>query len=342
VEEMSFITIAEAYREESTVRNNIDKNKICTFGIKPLDDALVGMLKNDLIVIGGDAGCGKSELAISIAQHNARLGRKVMLYFLEGGHEEATARMKWRDMCQEYFKNYTSFNVPMDYRSWRMNLIEPEHLGFMVELESKVYNKYREMYADNLKLYEISGDFNMENFVSSQLDMANYTRFVEGIEGLKPWLNCDLIVIDHLQYFSLPNGEEEIASITAILREVKKLTQIHKVPVVLISHLRKKYRGRGIPDQDDFYGTSNIPKIASVAITLMQDRDGVDFNQGHYPTFIRVCKCRTGISPGLAIKATFSLHESKYLDHYSLHMIDNENIVSEKEIDIAHKPSWAS
>ena len=67
----------------------IDINRICTFGIAPLDDALIGILPNDLICIGADSGVGKSEIALDIALHNAYSGKKVGLYFIEGGAEEA-------------------------------------------------------------------------------------------------------------------------------------------------------------------------------------------------------------------------------------------------------------
>jgi predicted ATP-dependent serine protease len=70
--------------ESEQAEDRIDPSRICTFGIKPLDDALIGLLPNDLAIIGADSGVGKSEICLDLAIHNASKGKKVALYFIEG------------------------------------------------------------------------------------------------------------------------------------------------------------------------------------------------------------------------------------------------------------------
>src|SRR3990167_1683720 len=100
----SFLSWEQGFKKESEERLNTDVSKLCTYGIKPLDDALFCINKKELVTIGADSGIGKTEIAIQIAAHNAKNGKKVALYHLEGGYREAMARMKWKDICQEFYK----------------------------------------------------------------------------------------------------------------------------------------------------------------------------------------------------------------------------------------------
>src|SRR3990167_10807164 len=112
----------ECWLEEQINRSNINIDNICTFGIKPLDDALIGILPNDLIVLGADSGVGKSEISLNMALHNAMKGKKIALYFIEGGAEEAISRIKWNLIRHKYYeKGYTA--IDMDYRKWKLNML---------------------------------------------------------------------------------------------------------------------------------------------------------------------------------------------------------------------------
>jgi replicative DNA helicase len=334
---MDWASISEAYHEESAERHAIEPGKVCNFGISPLDDALGGILPNDLVVIGADSGAGKSEMALQIAQHNAAKGKRVILYFLEGGHIEAVARMKWRDMIREYFLNHRGCNVELDYRRWRMNALSDIDNKILLHVEAAVYNQYKEKYGDRLHIYEMSEEFTLGHLLTS---MTGFCSFDNAINH-NPYFDVDMMIIDHLQYFSFPQGEKEIESITNIMRKVKSITQFYNVPVVLVSHLRKKFRERGLPDQEDFYGSSNITKIASMAITISPDREGIDFSQEIYPTFIRICKCRTGISPSLAIRCNFNLNSREYDEKYTLHRVNGVGEVQDESLSVNQMPMWA-
>ena len=129
-----FMTWDEVWDEESDFRLSIDPSTICTFGIKPLVDLLVGILKNDLVVIGADSGVGKSHLALDIAITNAINGKKVALFFIEGGAQEAIVRVKWKLISKIYYSKYKC-GLDMDYRLWRMNMIENPELLKKIEEE---------------------------------------------------------------------------------------------------------------------------------------------------------------------------------------------------------------
>src|SRR3990167_1724226 len=324
----SFLSWQDCFKKESEYRLNIDIGKLCSYGIKPLDDALVCINKGELVVIGADSGVGKTEAAIQIASHNARLGKKVALYHLEGGYLEAISRMKWRDISQEYYLNHSSEGVEMNYQKWTVNLDQSK---LLMEIESKIWTDYKEKYGDNLFIYHSKEDLTISEFLGSLLDFHSLrTAFGSTYkqDQRTAGFDLDLIVIDHLQYFSLDQAENEITEITNIIRQVKKVTDNYHIPVVLVSHLRKKAKDRGLPDQQDFYGKSNIPKIANTAITITPQINKEDFRNQIYPTWLRVVKSRRGLRSNLAILSDFDGRKKTYSDKYEVYKVNNDGHTS--------------
>jgi len=328
----------EPFLEESIERFALKIGDICKYGISCLDDAMGGIYKNDLIVIGADSGCGKSELVLNIARHNAQRGKRVVLYYLEGGHIEAIRRMKWRDVVELYFEKYRHYQLQMDYSKWVSNSIE-DPKGILEKIDKEVFDRYSELYKNNLKICQIQRDFSLSDLLSSIMDFYNYDIGADNM--LRPKMEADLLLIDHLQYFSLPDNETEIASITKILRECKHLTDRYKIPIVLVSHLRKKSKDRGVPDQEDFYGSSNIPKISTTSILISPDYEGEDRAKDRYPTFFRFAKSRVGVRPNIVARAVFNLNMRKYEEHYQLFQLDQFSKPKSEPIIDSEKPLWA-
>ncbi|MFA5388223.1 MAG: DnaB-like helicase C-terminal domain-containing protein [Candidatus Omnitrophota bacterium] len=336
----AWITIEDAFKKETDVRKNTDVSKLCTYGIKPLDDALICMAKNELVVIGADSGAGKSELALNIARTNIKRGKRVALYYLEGGYEEAISRMKWRDIAEEYYKNYPQLGINMDYRRWALNIEKDKTLE---TIECKLWEQYKTEYQNNLYLYSSKEGMTVGNLISSILDFHKLVPTGEtGPFNTTEKVDLDLIIIDHLQYFSLTKAESEIFEITEILRTVKSITEYFKIPVVLISHLRKKTSDRGLPSQEDFYGSSNIPKIATTAITIASASElhQDEMAKGMYPTFLRVVKSKIGLKPNYAFLVNFDLHKCCYAEDYEIHRLDSYGKVNKKPLEDHERPKW--
>lgn len=319
------------FAEERDERFLLRPEHLCHYGIMCLDDALTGIFKNDLVAIGADSGVGKSELVLNIARHNAKNGKKVVLFYLEGGEREAMRRLKWRDIVDFYYKNYSNTSLDMDYGKWVSNTINDPQ-GILRRIEEVVYEKYNEEFKNNFLVYPIPKDFGL-----NELDMALMTLR----DNLTLGLTADLILIDHLQYFSLAEGETEIAGITKILRHCKHITDRLNVPIVLVSHLKKKSRERGLPDQEDFYGSSNIPKISSTSITISPDYQGEDRGRDRFPTFFRIVKSRTGVRSNIASRAVFNLKLRQYEDDYQVYKLDTFNKPEEVALNDNDKPSWS-
>lgn len=331
-----WLSFNDAYKQEEEARLNIDFNKLCNYGIKALDDPLLAIAKNELVIIGADSGVGKSSLVLDIARHNAKNDKKVALFYLEGGHIEAIQRMKWRDITELYYKERQAHEFKtMDFRKWVLNC------GInLTELSSRVYEKNKDKYKDNLYLYPISEDFKIEELLSSLLDFHKLADAKFGEFKKEGVYDLDLIIIDHLQYFSLDKADNEIVEITKILRACKKITDHHNIPVIMVSHLRKKGKDRGLPDQEDFYGSSNIPKIASTAITIAPDTSEDCLATNIFPTYFRIVKSRIGLRPNYAIRCNYNLNIREYEKDYKIFRLDSlGNIMP--ELTEEQRPRWA-
>lgn len=337
---MNFKTWKEAFTDEAQERLDTNINSLCSYGIKPLDDALRCIRRKELVVIGADSGCGKTEVSLNIARHNAAQGKKIAVYNLEGGHIEAIQRMKWRDMCNIYFDKYKSMGVEIDYSRW---IVNDSQSPFLLELEGEVYNKYSEAYKNNLYFYNVKGGLTLDDFLASLLDFHSLeTAFGDRYDATKRrGFDLDLIVLDHLQYFSLANDENEISEITKIIRAVKDITDKYSIPVVLISHFRKKSKDRGLPDQEDFYGSSNLPKISTTSICISPASDKDDLYNGIYPTYLRVAKSRVGVRSTYAILCDFDSRTKSYAENYDLYRVDNKGYVASERISEGDLPKWA-
>jgi replicative DNA helicase len=340
---MSFIEYKDSFMKELEYRNNIKFDSLCKYGIAPLDDALRAINKRELIVIAAGSGYGKSELGLAISRHNAINGKVVAHYNLEGGWMEAVQRMKWRDICTEYYNRKGLHTYcELDYRKWSLN--ETQHKQ-LVDIENSVLIKLRADLKGKLYLYDNPAGLNCKTFCESLVNL-------EGLRcdfGLKPEVrarldsaaNLDLIVIDHLHYFSLDKEENEISEITSILKTVKRINEEMEIPVILIAHLRKLPRGHGVPDKEDIYGTGNIHKIANTCIILAPDHERYNYASGQYPTYMRIAKSRQGIPPNVLINSVFDIKERKYSESYDLYKAfpDGSQETSPMTEDV--KPLWA-
>ncbi len=328
-----------SWENESINRKSVNPKSICTFGIKPLDDALIGFLPDDLVVIAADSGTGKTEIGQNVALHNAINGRSVALYSIEGSDESAISRMKWKTMKDLYYKANRK-DIHWDFRKWRMNLeTNPE----VAKLEKEAMEFLDKQIGNRLHLYHVNESFTIKDFKNSlawfKSKESVLDQYLKHGTQLEHKLDIDLLIIDHLQYFTFDNPMNEMSDTTEILKELKNIAEYHKIPVLLISHLRKKEKNRGLPNQEDLFGTSNIAKICSQLIVIAPAHAGIDYTQDIYPTFFRYCKSRTGLKSNFAILCDFHARTSKYAEEYKLFYL-HENQIKD-EIKPHQLPSWA-
>lgn len=329
----SFKSWSEVWEEEQEERSKIDPSKICTFGIKCLDDRLTGILPNDLIAFGADSGKGKSQIMLDMAIHNAQNGKKVALFFLEGGAKQAMSRIKWKLISQMYYAKYKN-GTDMDLRKWLINKID--NAKMFEEIEALCWLEFQEKVKDNLQIYDLDISFTITDLTNS---LGWFMTQKPGEYLMEDVLDVDLIIIDHLQYFDMQDSKNENAEVTKIVKKCKEITNYYNIPIVLVSHLRKRDKDRGLPNQEDFFGSSNVPKIASQAITITPEHSGADYQYGIYPTFFRICKSRSGAETELATLCNFNSRIGEYDKHYSVYTLIQDKPGTVLEGD--RLPKWA-
>lgn len=94
------------------------------------------------------------------------------------------------------------------------------------------------------------------------------------IEKCKKENGVDLILIDHLHYFSR-NVENATTEIGILVREIKKIAVDYDIPILLVSHIRKKLKGESKandPDIDDLKDSAAIGQDADMVIMLNRDK----------------------------------------------------------------------
>jgi replicative DNA helicase len=89
------------------------------------------------------------------------------------------------------------------------------------------------------------------------------------IANAKEQLDVDLVIVDHLHYFTreLQNVSEDLGRIT---KEFKKNSIRHNIPIILISHVRKMASGEDL-NENALRGSSLIGQDADIILFVNRD-----------------------------------------------------------------------
>jgi len=237
-----FITWEELAEVAQREKFSMQKDNVCKFGISALDECLGGIVPTDLVVVAAPSGQGKSELLMNIAVENSK--KKTVLYYqLEMDNTAPINRMA--------LKLANAKGADISAAKFRVNDLTDTQREICNEAYREVAKK-----ADRLILY--NGD---------ALTFEDFSRtFSENSE-------VDLIVIDHLHYFSMDDGDNMSNTLGKVMRGIRSIVKRAKVPVVLASHLRKPAKPNEEPTQHELFGSSNIAKEATNIILLYKHNE---------------------------------------------------------------------
>jgi replicative DNA helicase len=90
------------------------------------------------------------------------------------------------------------------------------------------------------------------------------------IEHAKQQLNVDLVIIDHLHYFTREVDSRLAEDLGRITKELHKNAERHDVPIILISHVRKTDKSQEAT-MDDLRGSSYIAQDADIVLMVGMD-----------------------------------------------------------------------
>jgi KaiC/GvpD/RAD55 family RecA-like ATPase len=267
-------SIDHSFTEIETRRNA--REGMLTFGMKYLDDAMIGITKNDLILVGAASGGGKTQFCCNVARANVSLGKRVHYIALEAEHLEIEKRIKYQIFANKFFSDP---NRPRDiyvsYQNWAMG-------DFVVSLqkyEAAAAQEFMKNYPTLFVMYK-AGKFDVSDLIIKVLECSTET---------------DLIIVDHVHYMDY-DGDSENKSLKNIAITARDLALEQGVPIILVSHMRKKDRNSFelAPGQEDFHGSSDLYKAATRGITLGPGRV---YSDGSMETFVRIVKNRLDGSP---------------------------------------------
>lgn len=224
-------------------------------GYSDLDDIIGGFADEELVVVGGGTGRGKTQLVQCIMLNQVLENLPILFITLEMSQIETTIRF--------------------------MRMIKSKLVGDILQ---------------NLPIFFYAGDIiNLK-----VLDEAIKQGKEQGIKA---------VFIDHLHFFSrsIEGTAQEIGLIT---REIKLMARRYKIPVVLISHIRKLNTASSMPELDDLKDSSAIAQDADMVIMVNRDANNADYHKQR-TSIVRVLKNRrTGKLGTMALE----LNENYYLE----------------------------
>lgn len=318
---------------ELTQRLSNNPTLNCSFGVRFLDDALNGILKNDLVLIGARSGIGKSEIITKIAYQNAFIHKKrVLLFALEATDWEIHQRILYRQVAKQYYKLGYGIIEPLFYRDWIT--------GIYPEKARKIEEVIKQQLTLDLMLLDVVYTNGKDFTISHFGHILNTVRD-----------DVDLIIVDHLHYFDF-DGDNENKEIKEIIKRIRDLALCFNKPVVLVSHLRKRDRGLKnlVPDIDEFHGTSEIVKRATKVITFApyydeekEKEDKEKKDNSVYSTIFRVAKNRLdGSATKFVGMVNYDIKMNDYSDEYDIGRLEKSDTVLRKLTDPKDCPNWAT
>jgi archaellum biogenesis ATPase FlaH len=298
-------------------------NKLLTFGVNFLDDALRGIFPDDLILLGAPSGAGKTQLCCNIAYANLEDGKRVHYIALEASVYEIERRLKYPLVLERFYadENRPRLDDKLTFTDW----LSGAYANELKPYEESATEFFKKAFQ-NLFVHYKPEKFGIQNLIESVLYCADDT---------------DLIIIDHVHYFDFDDDNENRA-IKEIAKTVRNLALTHQKPILLVAHLRKrdKQNEELVAGLDEFHGSSDLYKIATRVITISP---GSVTQDGKYETFFRIPKNRLdgGVTRFIG-KELFSPKRGSYEpDSYQVGYATQTRKQGFECIDNARVPRWA-
>jgi len=306
------------------IKNNIEDRiargeNLLWFGISYLDDALIGISKSDLILIGAYSGSGKTELVTSVAIRNVEIGKRVCFMALEAEEMEIENRILYRLMTRHFYSDSSRPKVDLDYGNWLH--------GFLPQLspyDILAQNEFIEKYPSLVTFYK-PAEFGVNELISE------FTKQAED--------GADLIIIDHAHYFDW--GEKtENEGLKNIVITAQALNKQHGIPIILVAHLRKMDYKTNLwcPSLDDFHGSSELYKRATKAVTI---GSGQYYPAGHIDSYMNAAKIRfRGEASRITGKIKYNFKTNTYEREYEIGEINQKRDKEFKILERTNHPKW--
>jgi hypothetical protein len=289
----------DAGKKERQERIELGRH-VLSFGVRFLDDALGGIGRRDLVLVGAKTGVGKTQLATNIGMNACAAGKQVHYFGLEAEQLEIERRMKYQIVADLYYANRGQLdNQGIRYLDWLAGRID--HIVGRYEEQADVELARR---LKNLTVHYSDGTFTADDFCDK-------------LESIKA--SADLIILDHLHYVEIEDQNENRGYKRAV-KQIRNSALLAERPVVVVAHVRKGDRRFEalLPSIEDFHGSSDVPKIATKAI-MLAPADVPQRLSYLWSTYMQISKCRADSSLTRYVAlTTFNARQNRYENDYIL------------------------
>ena len=213
-------------------------------GFRPLDVALGGLQRSDLIILAGRPATGKTSLALNIASNAVYSHRlRVAVFSLEMGKEQLGLRL-------------LSMHSRIDQQRLKLGWVRDEEW-------ERIMNSSRELSEGTIWIDDTAG--------ITLAAMRSKARRLQAQYGV------DLIVVDYLQLMKATlegkrsaNREQEIAEIS---RGLKGIAKDLNVPVLALAQLSRAVESRQskVPQLSDLRESGAIENDADVVLFIYRE-----------------------------------------------------------------------
>lgn len=312
-----FESSATNFRNERAARAKLH-TEMLKFGISFVDDSLLGILPDDLVLVGAPSGVGKTQFCVNLALTNVAKQKRVHFFALEASEFEVERRLKWQILMTNFYAdpNRPRLGKPLLFDEWEVGLYE----DILAPYEEWA-DKYCADEFANLHVF-----YKTEDFTANKL--VEYVNYVAD--------DTDLIMVDHVHYFDWDDSNDNRA-LKEIAKTARDLGKTHRKPIVLVSHLRKRDKRNEelAAGLDEFHGSSDLTKIATKVISIAS---GGPAPEGGFYTYMRTAKNRHSSSSSRYLaKIVFDDRKGGYGREYKLGWANAQKF---GEIAPAELPKW--
>ncbi len=272
---------------------------LLSFGVQFLDDALGGITRRDLILLGAKTGAGKTQLALNIAIANCRLGRRVHYFALEAEEREMERRMKFQILATAYYRHAIN-PQRLRFIDWYNGRLD----GILDHFEERADREVAEL-LKNLNTF-----YRVDTFTGS-----DFSRQLDAVKE-----ETDLVVLDHFHYVDSDDDNENRGQ-KQLTKQIRDCALRADVPVLVVGHVRKSDPRHAplVPTEEAFHGSSDVVKIATKAIMIAPDYTTETGDASLWATYVQIAKCRQDSSLCRYVaRLMFDTRTDSYQPDYSL------------------------
>ena len=244
-------------------------------GFYELDKKTKGFRKNQVVIIAGRPGSGKSAFALNIATSVSMNAKKSVAFFsLEMGSDEIVKRM------------FSSVGqIPADTLT----------TGRLTHNDWKKLSEAMSLLADT--------NFYIDD--SAGITVGEIRRKCRRLKNSSKGL--DLIIIDYLQLISSSNkyAGNRVQEVSEVSRDIKKLAMELEVPVIALAQLSRNSEQRKGNDRkpklSDLRESGSIEQDADIVLFLYSEDYYDNITATFSPTEILISKHRSGATGALTL-----------------------------------------